>query len=485
MVAGMTAYFAGTAWIQNYLRSDAMRRLLEGRIGEAAGARCELEPVSWSGWNAYSAKLSLRPRGASSWQGIEAEGLQASLDWSAVRRGLWRVPEINLESLRVSLGGAAQSQDRLKPESDLPAGEAVISDPKASSWFSRWLPTRTEVGEIGVHRFDLKPMTEAAGPAIDAMHVKARPAADEGAWKIRGEDGRVRIPGIAEAFRLGSAAIRLDEKSLVLEDAAALWRGESEVTARGRVSFAGDQAWNFAGRVMALELRHLVSDAWRPKLGGVLEGDYEVAGRPGRAAGIKGKIRLKSGVVQSLPLLDRVAEYTHTERFRRVVLDLAAGELAIEGPRTRVTNIVLQSNGLIRVEGDLSIEGGVLAGDLRVGVSPETLRWLPGAQNHVFTEDNAGKVPGFVWTRVRVSGAVDSPKEDLSNRLLSAMGRAVLIDAPMELLDSGINGIGKAGVVLPGGDAVLEGGREVIKGASDAAGRGIDLLKDLIPLPPK
>ena len=175
---------------------------------------------------------------------------------------------------------------------------------------------------------------------------------------------------------------------------------------------------------MALELRHILSEVWQAKLGGVLEGDYEIAGRPGRAGTIKGRLRVKSGVVQSLPVLERCAEFTHTERFRRVVLDEAAGEWAIEGPRTRVTNIVLQSNGLIRVEGALLIEGQALAGDFIVGVSPETLRWLPGAQNHVFTEAGIGKVPGFVWTRVRVSGtsvswftmpaACSSPKSHFS-----------------------------------------------------------------------
>ena len=64
VVAGVIAYFAVSAWIQNYLRSDALRKLLAGQIGHAAHARCELEPVSWTGWNAYSARVSLQPEGA-------------------------------------------------------------------------------------------------------------------------------------------------------------------------------------------------------------------------------------------------------------------------------------------------------------------------------------------------------------------------------------------------------------------------------------
>jgi hypothetical protein len=249
---------------------------------------------------------------------------------------------------------------------------------------------------------------------------------------------------------------------------------------------AEEQGWVFSGRVAGLDLRQVLSDAWKPKLGGVAEGDYEVSGRPGAAVLSKGMLRVKSGVVQALPLLERVADFTHAERFRRVVLDEAAGDVEAQGARTRVTNLVLQSNGLIRVEGDLLIQGRTLDGSLLVGVSPETLRWMPGAQNHVFTDVNAGKVPGFVWTRVQVSGTIDSPRENLSNRLLAAMGRAVLIDAPMEALGTGLDAIGKAGgAAVPAGGAVLEGGKDIIKGAGEAAGRGLDALKGFVPLLPK
>jgi len=487
MVAGGVVYFAVSAWIEGFLRGDGCREMLARQIGDAAHARCELEPVTWSGWNAYSARASLEPEGAAGWRRIEADVLQASLDWSGVRRGVWHVPEINLDWLRLSMGDGAKpkvSGSGASPGSR--DAEKAAPDSGTPAWMRRWLPTRTEIGEVDVRRFDLKPSGQGEGVTVDAVHIKARPAADEGAWKVNGEDGRVLVPGIAEAFRLGGATARFDAKSFVLDDAMARWLGESEVTARGEVPFAADQGWGFSGRVTGLDLRHVLSDAWKPKLGGVAEGDYEVSGRPGGAVLSKGKLRVKNGVVQSLALLERVADFTHTERFRRVVLDQAAGDVEAQGARMRVRNLVLQSNGLIRVEGDLSIDGRMLDGSLRVGVSPGTLRWMPGAQNHVFTDANAGKVPGFLWTHVRVSGTIDSPTEDLSNRLLAAMGQAVLIDAPMQVLETGLDGIGRAGgSAVPAGKSVIEGGKDVIKGAGEAAGKGLDALKGFIPLLPR
>jgi hypothetical protein len=87
---------------------------------------------------------------------------------------------------------------------------------------------------------------------------------------------------------------------------------------------------------------------------------------------------------------------------------------------------------------------------------------------------------------VKVSGTMDSPKENLSNRLLVAMGQAVLLDAPLEVLGTGLDVIGKTGgAAVPAGKAVLDGGKGVIKGAGEAAGKGLDTLKGFIPLLPK
>lgn len=480
-VAGVVVYFSASAWIQNYLRSDACRELLARRIGDAAKARCEIEPVSWSGWNVYSAGVTLESESAAGWKRIEGEGVQSSLDWSGVRRGEWHVPAINFDRLRVSLPEPAKTSVVPAAPASVPVEvENVASEPAVPSWIRRRLPTRTVIDELDVHTFDLQPFMPGAGVTVAGVHLKARPASDEGAWKINGDGGQVLLPGLSEPFRLGAAAARLDARAFVLHDAAARWLGDSEVTSRGELPFASGQGWMFSGRVIGLDLRHVLSEAWRPKISGVIEADYETSGQTGSLVLTKAKLKVKSGIVQALPLLERVADFTHTDRFRRIVMDEAKFDVEAQGARTRVTNIVLHSNGLIRVEGDLLIDGKMLNGNLLVGVASETLRWMPGAQNHVFTDSQAGKAPGFVWTRVVLSGTLDSPRENLSNRLLVAMGKAVLLDAPMEVIGTGAELMGKTG-----GKAVLEEGGEIIKNAGEAAGQGLNSLKSLIPLLPR
>ncbi|WP_075089319.1 hypothetical protein [Verrucomicrobium spinosum] len=193
---------------------------------------------------------------------------------------------------------------------------------------------------------------------------------------------------------------------------------------------------------------------------------------------------IKNGVVENLPLLTRIADFTRTDRFRRVALEQAKGDVTRRGADLEIRKLILQSSGLLRVEGDLDIKNGNdLNGILQVGVSTDALRWMPGAQTQVFTESRPGGPPGFAWTEVRLTGTVEAPREDLSNRLLAAMGKE-LIAAPLGLAEKGIEVLGTAGGEP--GKGAAEVGREVLKTTEDAAGKvmesGADLLKGVVPL---
>ena len=470
-----------SAWMRNYLKSEACRLMVANQLGHSLHARVEIEPLAWSGPNVFSGKIALEPSAGQGWKQIEADGVQATLDWNAAWHGVWKVPSISMEWLRVSMRGFSESP---KQESNA-VEEEVAAAPSAPTWWSRWLPNRTEIDELAVQSFELNPSAPGAGPALANVKIKARPAVDKGAWLLRCEGGKLLLPHLTEALRLDSAAARLDEKGLSLNDAVARWIGDSDVTGRGVLPFEKSQAWNFTGRISNLDLRNVLSADWKSRLSGIMESNYEATSQPDGVVLFKGKPRVKNGIVQGLPVMDRVADFTQTERFRRIVLDEATCEVERRGSIMKISKIVMQSNGLIRVEGDIALDGNSLAGNLLLGVSPETLRWMPGAQTHVFTEVHSGTSPGFVWTTVHLSGTMDSPKEDLSNRLLAAMGKA-LIDAPVDAVVKGAEILGKTGdAILNGRPDVLDSGKGVLKDAGGAVGQGVEVLKGFIPLFPK
>ena len=80
--------------------------------------------------------------------------------------------------------------------------------------------------------------------------------------------------------------------------------------------------------------------------------------------------------------------------------------------------------GFLRFVPALSVATALAAGEaaFQVGVAPATLQWIPGSQERVFTVARGS----YVWTTMRLTGPVDSPKEDLSGRLATAAGEAIV-----------------------------------------------------------
>ena len=478
VLAGCVAV-GGYLWVQSYLKSPAFRQLLAARLGQSTKSNADIDTMSWSGSTIYLPKVELTPVAPTGWKGITADTLHATVDFStAWHQGVWTVPNVDMGWLRLQLaapqppkpaGSASHAT-----EEDVAAEETTTSS--VPSWLRGWLPQRTEVNGVRVEAFEMAPAPGVPGVEINSLKVKGNPATGDNAWMLRGESGNLKLPGFTEGFKLSSVSASLDAKKLTINDSVLRWLGDSEVTSRGELSFDKARGWSFSGTVNNLELRYVISQSWQGRVIGVLNADYDVMGRPAEPVLFKSKVKISSGVLQNLPVLDRIADFTRTDRFRRLVLDEATGHVEHQGDVTKITNLVLQSNALVRVEGDLLIQGQALNGNFFVGVFPEALRWVPGAQGLVFTEQRPNGPPGFLWTHLHITGTVGDPKEDLSNRLLFAAGKAILLDAPMSILNNGVDAV-------TNGDArsnTLETGRDLIQGAGETMKSGVDVIKGIL-----
>ena len=118
-----------------------------------------------------------------------------------------------------------------------------------------------------------------------------------------------------------------------------------------------------------------------------------------------------------------------------------------------------------------------------LGVTPETVRGIPGAEKRVFVEDNPAGPPGLQWTRVRIAGTLDAPQEDLSSRLIGAAGMSLVFDAPAKV------GQGAEALLKPvvGEDAAKVPGK-VIDGTSGVIESGVKagagMINKVLPIFP-
>jgi hypothetical protein len=227
IVGVLAAGFYGYVWVQDYLKSDAFRAQLATQLGRAAKAEAMIESLTWSGADAHVTQAALNSTRDQAWKSIIAGGIQATLDFGAARDGVWHVTRINADTLRLDMRSAAEIPRNLPEESDEPVPSAI------PNWLRRWIPTRTQIDEVQVQTFDFIPPTGVPGVSATGLSVTGKPANDQGAWHLRGQGGKLSLPGLTEPFRITSVNTRLDGKAFVLHDGSARWLGDSEITARG------------------------------------------------------------------------------------------------------------------------------------------------------------------------------------------------------------------------------------------------------------
>ncbi len=402
LAVGAVALLVGlNFWVRGYLRSDAFRELVELRTSRALRADASYEPFRWTGSTVFSNELEAVGFGDGPLVELTAQQARATVNWRAILDGAWRIDRLDI----------ARVDATLRVGKSPGGGEGVpVAKATAVNAEAGWLPKRFEIGEVTVADVNLS-MPRAG--RLSGSRLTAEP---EGTgWIFDGRDGRLALPG-REALDVESYRLRLQQGVLYVTEAE-LRSGES-----GRVAISGEVGgakgpFEIRLEWLGVDSAVLVAPEWRGRISGKVSGEVDLTGREGRDALAEGKFFLTEGTLTGLPMQREVALFTRSPQFERIPLHEVSGEFVVDGGRTVVRNFVAESKGLMRLEGEVTTgEGGALAGNLQIGVTPQTLQWLPGSQERVFTESRGG----YRWTSLTVGGTVERPTEDLSGRLADA-----------------------------------------------------------------
>jgi hypothetical protein len=243
---------------------------------------------------------------------------------------------------------------------------------------------------------------------------------------IEAEGGKVRQAGWP-ALDLENASMRWQNPTLYIKSSS-LRNGAGELNVTGEIETR--QSVNLQVRLTGVDVQPMLTPDWRERLSGNVAGQANVEANlgmggmeeAGRSVTVSGSLALLNGRLTALPILDQIGMFTHTERFRELELTQASADFTRTAERLEIRNMVVESAGLIRVEGAYTIENGEIAGTFQVGLTPATLQWIPGSQEDIFTDSR----DGYRWTSMRLSGPAEHPVDDLTPRLVAATGKAVI-----------------------------------------------------------
>ena len=414
------AWLAAGRWV----RSDEFRRFIEHQISaELRAAEVRVAPLRWQGRTVSSAGLSATGSGGAdagrALARVSAETLAADWQPRALWRGAWRLDELRVGRATVVLGDDGRARSLLPAPAPRASGQ-----PSAGGW--GLLPTRFEVGRVRIENFSLAwdPARPDSEGSVRNVALEAVALPDGKTWAIAGRGGRFSQAGVP-ALALDALQLHATARELRITEVRGRPETGGTVRLTGTQQLDGDRTLDLRARFEGVPAAPFLPEDWRARLRGIASGDLRVTGPaedPARLA-VTGRVELRDGLLEALPILGDLAFLGVTERFRRMPLRQGTAAFSWTRERLEVTELRLAGDGALRVEGSFGVSGGQIAGTLLVGVPRAALRWLPGASSRVF---DLPERDGYAWTTLQLSGPANAPREDLTPRLLAAAGDEAL-----------------------------------------------------------
>lgn len=461
IVAGVLSAGILYAMVRSYLHSEGFRLLLSEKVGSAAQVRGEFTPFRWEGLAVDTASFVATGEGPV--KELKVEGLHTEVGVGGLRRGVWSI--LGTQAQRVQISVDARNQQGWIPA---PGVKKEVSPQRKKD--SGWLPTELEVDGVDVRELVVRATLNHGAASVTGMKIHVEPAAGKHAYLAELADGAIVLPfDFVPTIRLDRARLRYQDGLLSLNSAnASAWQD-------GRMEASGEWdsqqgTYSIQGHVSDVKCEELLNETWAKRFTGNVGSDFTL-GSGDRGPTAQGRLTIRNGTLTALPVLDALAAYADTRRFRVLSLSDAHTDWRLQEGGILLSNLVLASEGLVRLEGSITIRDRKLDGLFRLGLAPGTLASIPGAETDVFLPGERG----LVWAPLRITGTVDDPKEDLTDRLVTAAGlrmfdvlpetgekvikysSTLLGERPSKTIDKGIKIIEEGTGILKEATGILDG----------------------------
>ena len=458
IVVGLIAAAILYATVRGYLYSDAFRRFLSAKTSEVVGVDGEFSPFRWDGLAVDTDEFVASGNGLL--RNLRVDGLHTEVSVGGLTRGVWEIRSSRLQRLDISVDARTRG----------PVAPVRVTAPSPAQG-AGWLPQEVEVQSMEVREVVVKALLDAGPLSVSRVRVRVEPLEKKRAYRVELADGLIRTPiAWLPELHLDRARLRYQDGRVSLANSSA-WAWQD-----ARLELSGEwdlptAAYVLEGSASGVRCEDVFSADWAKRCSGEMNSSFTLDNHDG-ALVARGHLDIRKGTLTALPVLDALAAYADTRRFRVLALSEAATDWRWKEGEIFFSKLVLGSEGLARLEGNLFIRGRDLDGTFRLGLAPGTLASIPGAETKVFLPGEHG----LVWAPLRITGTLDHPVEDLTDRLKEAAGmrmfeiipetgeqalkftRSILGDTPGQTVDQGMK------IIEQGGKAAQDVTRGVFDG---------------------
>ena len=385
--------------LTRYLEGDAFRVAMEEETAKGLHfPRARYASIRRTGALTAQSDSFKADNGQKALKSLDAHGITAKFDPWGVFLRQWRFTDVRVQS-----GDVEIQIYEANPE-------AVPRKP----WFAIFLPNRVYLEKIESEQANITWPFRGERAGFFGIQLLITPNGRDFEYAARG--GRLKMAVVPD-LDLRRTHILITKTLLTLYDLdlASDSRSDESIRAQGHAGLGQDKSIDVKANFNSVPIRQWLPAEWKSRLKGIAFGDIHWTGKDPKleSSSGEGSLRIHNGRVDDVPLLNKLAELAQKKSFARLDLNECSLGFVWRYPEIEIKDITIEEKGKFRIEGEISIKRPVLRGTIRLGLAREYLDWLPNPEE-VFSRRSSG----YLWTDVNLSGTIDEPRQDLSQRII-------------------------------------------------------------------
>jgi hypothetical protein len=397
IAAGVAVFFSPL--LTRYVEGDAFRVAMEEETAKGLHfPEAHYAPIRRTGALTAQSDSFKADNGQKAMKSLDAHGITAKFDPLGVFLRQWRFTDVRVQS-----GDVEIQIYEANPE-------AVPDKP----WFAIFLPNRVYLEKIQSEQANITWRFRGERAGFFGTQLLITPNGRDFDYFAKG--GRLKMAPVPD-FELRRTHILITKTLLTLYDLdlASDSTSDESIRAQGHAGLGQDKSIDVKANFNSVPIRQWLRAEWKGRLKGSAFGDIHWTGKDPKleSSSGEGSLRIDNGRVDDVPLLNKLAELAQKKSFEDLDLNEYSLNFAWRYPEIDLKDISIEERGKFRIEGEISIKRRALRGTIKLGLTREYLDWLPNPEE-VFTRRSGG----YLWTDVHLSGTMDEPRQDLSQRII-------------------------------------------------------------------
>ncbi len=385
--------------LTRYLEGDAFRVAMEEETAKGLHfPQASYAPIRRTGPLTAQSDSFKADNGQKAMKSLDAHGITAKFDPWGVFLRQWRFSDVRVQS-----GDVEIQIYEAHPE-------AVPGKP----WFAVFLPNRVYLEKIQSEQANITWRFRDERAGFFGTQLLITPNGRDFEYVATG--GRLKMAVVPD-LDLRRTHILITKTLLTVYDLdlASDSRSDESIRAQGRAGLGQDKSIDVKTNFNSVPIRQWLPGEWKGRLKGNAFGDVHWTGKNPKleSSSGEGSLRISNGRVDDVPLLNKLAELAQKKAFEHLDLNECSLGFAWRYPEIEIKDITIEEKGKFRIEGEISVNRRLLRGTIQLGLTREYLDWLPNPEE-VFSRGSGD----YLWTDVHLSGTIDEPRQDLSQRII-------------------------------------------------------------------